>query len=347
MTRRLPPRVRAYAHVAAARLRRPGARPSLPRAAHLLITWRCNLRCAVCEAWGHEDSEELSARQWRAVWPQLRSLDIVKIIGGEPFLREDLPDVLDDVRRTIDPFIVQLVTNGTLTEAVVELARRHAWPGLHLRVSLDGMEATHDAARGRPGTFAQAMATLEGLARVRRHRRFHLGVNFILTDDSRRDMDPLVARCRELGADVVTGFAARPFLRHTHMATADVRAVNLGQPDAALRRMARRDHGARDGFNAAERWFLRAVNQAVFRKHARAGADLRFGCRELRDLIYLMPDGAVVTCGLDHEPLGHLTREPLSTLWYGREAERFRRRVDACPGCMQGAVEIMSRLYGG
>jgi MoaA/NifB/PqqE/SkfB family radical SAM enzyme len=319
----------------------------LPRAAHLLITWRCNLRCEVCEAWGHGASEELTAAQWAAVWPQLRSLDIVKIIGGEPFLRDDLAQLIGDIRHTIDPFIVQLVTNGTLTDTVVEFAERHAWPGLHLRVSLDGMEVTHDAARGRPGTFAQAMATLEGLSRVRRRRPFRLGVNFILTDDSRPDMDPLVARCRELGADVITGFAARPFLRHTHMATADVRAVNLGQPDEALERMTRRDHGARDGFNAVERWFLRVVNQAVFRKHARAGAELKFECRELRDLIYLMPDGAVVTCGLDHEPLGHLTREPLEALWYGHKAEQFRQRVETCPGCMQGAVEIMSRLYGG
>lgn len=346
-TRRLPPRLRAWAHVAQARLRRPGAPTPLPRAAHLVLTWRCNLRCDHCDVWNRPASEELDAARWERVFGQLRSLDILKIIGGEPFVRDDLGEVVEAARRQIDPFILQLVTNGTATDRILRFAERHAWPNLHLRISLDGLEATHDQARGCVGTFAQVMTTLEQLAALRRRRRFQLGVNFILNDRSQPDMDDLATTCRRLGVDLIPGFAVRPFLRHADLTREQASTVGLRDPDQAVRRLEQRDHGARAGFNLAERAFLWSSNQHIFRKQAQGGAALKFSCRELRDLTYLLPNADLITCGLRHEPAGNLEREPFEAVWRGARAEALRAEVDACSGCLQGAVEVMSRLYGG
>ena len=343
-----PPRARFYAHVARARLRRGDDPPPLPSATHLVITWRCNARCDGCGAWEREPAPELSAQQWRAVFAQLWFLDIVKIIGGEPFVRADLEQVVQAIRDEINPHVVQLVTNGLQTDRIVRFAEQCAWPNLHLRLSLDGLEQTHDASRGVPGIFSQVMATMEALSALRRRgKRFQLAVNFTVTDDSLLDMEQLIERCHDLGVDVVPGFKVKPFLHHTHVSPEKFSTIGMRAPAAALAKLDRRDLGARGGFSWLERLALRAVNAAVFRKHVQGGDALKFRCRELRNLMYLMPGGELVTCGLNHEPVGNLAEQPFEQLWRSQRADRFRQAVDSCPGCMQGAVEVLSKGYGG
>jgi len=281
------------------------------------------------------------------VLSQLRSLDIVKIIGGEPFQRDDLGEIVATIRQRIDPFVLQLVTNGTDTGRIVRFMERHAWPNLHLRLSLDGLEGAHDEARGAPGTFERVMTTMRELAALRETRPFQLGVNFILDDESFGDMTELARLCRRHDVDLIPGFAVRPFLRHSDLADEEVATVRLQRPQRALERLGQRDHGAVQGFSRAERLLLRAVNARVFRKQVQGGDALRFRCRELRSLMYLLPNGDLVTCGLNHEPIGNLARESFRTVWYRQETEPFRQRVDRCSGCMQGAVEILSKAYGG
>jgi len=343
----LGPRLRAYGNVLRARLPRPDYPPPRPRATHFLITWRCNLRCTACDAWERDNEGELTAEQWRTVFAQLRSLDIVKIIGGEPFLRTDLEQVVRVIREEVDPFVIQLVTNGTATDRIVQLAEREGWPGLHLRLSLNGLEETHDAARGKPGTFKQVMQTMEALSEVRRRVPFSLAVNFTLTDDSLADMDPLIQRCKALGVDVVAGFRVKPFLRHCNLSREKVELLGTGEPAKLLDRLEQGGYGARQSYNPLERLALAAINKLVYRKHVSGGEALRFRCRELRDLMYLNPYGDLITCGLRQEPVGNIYREGFETVWYSPKADAAREVVDSCPGCMQGAVEIMSKVYGG
>ncbi|MBM4154403.1 MAG: radical SAM protein [Lentisphaerae bacterium] len=344
MSARLPPRLRAYGHVLHARLA-PASAPRRPHAAHILITWRCNLRCGGCDAWQRPPGSELDAGGWARVFSRLPFLDIVKIIGGEPFAREDLPEIVVALRREIDPFVVQLVTNASLTDRILAFVDRHAWPGLHLRVSLDGLRETHDRSRGHAGAFDRAVETLRGLSRLRKTRRFQVGVNFTMTDDSVGEMPGLSELCRSLGVDVVPGFKVKPFLRDCDIRKERAQTINLVDRQRALDRLAEMRHGAASGFNPVERFFLRALNQVVFRKHAAGGNAVKFRCGELRDLMYLNPSGELMTCGLNQKPLGSLVERDFDDVWFSEPARAARRQVVDCPGCMQGAVEIMSKLY--
>jgi MoaA/NifB/PqqE/SkfB family radical SAM enzyme len=342
--RLVPPRLRAYGHVLGSHLPLPMAR--LPHATHLIVTWRCNLRCGGCSAWQRPLEDELTAAQWGTVFAQLPSLDVVKIIGGEPFARPDIADVVLAIRDAVNPLVLQLVTNGTLTDEIVAFAQAHAWPQLHLRVSLDGLGQTHDRARGVGGTFEQTMATLTALAALRQHRKFQLAVNFTVTDDSLPDMQALIDQCRALDVDVVPGFKVRPFLKHCNVANEDVSTIGVVDKERALNRLVEPQHGARNGFNKLEQRVLKLINRVVFGKHATGGSALKFHCQELRHLMYLNPYGELITCGLNHDALGNLLTDGFPTVWNSPRARAARQAVVECPGCMQGAVEIMSRLYG-
>lgn len=339
------PRLRAYEHVLKARLRNPDRTPPGPHAAHLLITWRCNLKCDGCTSWQKSASPELSAGEWRKVLAGLTSLDIVKIIGGEPFMRDDLDQVIAAIREELNPFIVQLVTNATMTDRVVAFVEKHAWPNLHMRVSLDGLGPTHDRSRGVPGTFDRVITTLQALGGVRKRKKFSLAVNFTLTDASLPEVEPLIELCRGMGVDIVPGFKVKPFQIHCDIFKAEMRTIGVKDSSLALRSLRNPGHGARSGFNAAERLCLKAINRLVFRKHAQGGKALKFPCRELRNLIYLNPAGELITCGLNQEAIGNMARDGFDAVWHSERSDAARAAVDRCPGCMQGAVEVMSRLY--
>ena len=344
---RLPPRLRSYGHVLRARLLPDGQRPPRPSATHLVLSWRCNVRCKGCGAWKREPTGELTVDQWRRVFAKLYFLDIVKIIGGEPFVYEEIDKLVLAIRDEINPHIVQLVTNGTHTDRVVDFVERHAWPSLHMRLSLDGLAESHDSARGVEGTFDKVMATMEALAAIRKRKRFQLAVNLTVTDSSLEDVDPLVQLCDRLGVDLVPGFKVKPFLHHAVVSPENMKTLDMDDPGRTLRRLHRGDLGARSGFNPVERLALRLINSLVFRKQVRGGESLKFACKELRNLMYLFPGGELVTCGLRHEPVGNLYEQSFDEVWYSPRAARARDEVDGCTGCMQGAVEIMSKLYGG
>ena len=122
-------------------------------AGHLIVTYRYNLKCAGCGSWKVKEHADLTAEEWRGVFRQLKSLDLVKILGGEPFVRKDIVEILEGVRDIVDPYILQLTTNGMLTRKTIEAIDAVAWPGLQLRISVDGTEKTHDKMRGVEGSW--------------------------------------------------------------------------------------------------------------------------------------------------------------------------------------------------
>ncbi|MBI2388813.1 MAG: radical SAM protein [Deltaproteobacteria bacterium] len=130
-------------------------------------TLRCNLRCAHCGSSCEAKSplDELSTEQILRVLDTIAedfdtSRIFVSITGGEPLLRKDLDEVVAHMTRI--GLRSCIVTNGTLLDEA--RARRLFDAGMRtVTVSVDGLEAEHDAVRGK-GTWPKALAAL-GAAR--------------------------------------------------------------------------------------------------------------------------------------------------------------------------------------
>lgn len=130
------------------------AHEQLPCSVLLEVTDRCNLRCPVCFAdagssRAPDPSPEtitgLLERAMAAVGPCNLQLS-----GGEPTLRDDLPDIVEIARRTGYSFI-QVNTNGVRLAADVDYARRLRSAGLSsVFLQFDGVDdETYRALRGR------------------------------------------------------------------------------------------------------------------------------------------------------------------------------------------------------
>ena len=161
------------------------------------LTRRCNLFCVHCYAEARGDGTgELTTAQGKALLDSLGryGVPVVLFSGGEPLLREDLPElVAHAAQRGIRPVIS---TNGTLLTKNLALALKKAGAS-YMGVSLDGTEGAHDRFRGKAGAFRQA---LEGLRQVR-EAGMRTGGRFTITRHNAPQVPDLFHLAKEEGID--------------------------------------------------------------------------------------------------------------------------------------------------
>lgn len=168
---------------------------------NLQVTYRCNFRCQICDFWKteHDAREELTVDDVRLIGRKLNRLGtlIVSLAGGEPLIREDLPDIIR-VLNEENHFPI-LITNGWFVDEA--MARRLLQAGLQeISVSVDYADPKkHDAQRGCEGSWERAVRALELLNHHRPDRRNRVHMISVLMDDNLDDVEPLIKLARDLG----------------------------------------------------------------------------------------------------------------------------------------------------
>ena len=125
-------------------------------------TLRCNLACVMCTTC--YDSPELTRDEVLDLVDQAATwgIKVFNPLGGEPFVRNDLEDILAHAAR--HDLFTTLTTNATLiTSARAQRIAEIPADKLHINISIDGLESVHDGVRG-SGTFHRA---LTGYRRLR------------------------------------------------------------------------------------------------------------------------------------------------------------------------------------
>ncbi|MEJ2538646.1 MAG: GTP 3',8-cyclase MoaA [Gemmatimonadota bacterium] len=135
------------------------------------VTDKCNLRCVYCMPlegldWLRRD-ELLSYEEIRTVVATMAPLGLrrVRITGGEPLVRRDLPELVRMVAETPGIEDVSLSTNAVLLAEHADALRD---AGLHrVNISLDSLRPERvDALARRPGSFPRIMAGFDAAERV-------------------------------------------------------------------------------------------------------------------------------------------------------------------------------------
>jgi MoaA/NifB/PqqE/SkfB family radical SAM enzyme len=338
---RLKSRLKAYKNIAGAVISNKFNKIRLPSVAHLNITWRCNSRCIRCNIWQREASAELSLQEWLKILPQLKSLDVIKITGGEPLLKEGLPHLVKGIQDIIQPYLLQLITNGLLPDKVKELVEYTQGRNLHIRVSLDGWGEVHNKLRGREDAFAKAMETLKNLIALKKLYPITVGINYNVVEETLADLPKVLSWCREEGINFIPGFPIKPFLEPSR----EPQKAQLIKDKENFRRNFLKIYKGEEGFNPLEAWILKNSTKDIFNSLLTENHNLTFRCLELKNLVYIMPDGAIVTCGCRQEPIANLKEEPLDKIWFSEKLQPWRKEVENCPGCLQLAIKIISRVY--
>lgn len=308
-------------------------RPAAPTRLVMDITRRCNLRCRMCSTWRTAAAHEITPDEVRRVLTQMPGLLWLDVTGGEPFLRRDAVDLFAAVLDATPALrVLHFQTNGWFRDravAVADLVRQRR-PELELiiTVSIDGPPATHDAVRGREGSFERALATFRTL-RARTDCATYVGTT--VTPFNADQVEALGALLRQ----ELPGFRAGEWhwnwlqISKHFFDNADLAALPALDSRDLVRRHLRRRGLPRNLVEIMELVFL--TNLEFYRRGEPSGVV----CQALRSAAFLSPEGTLYPCHVYDRPLGSVLTQPVGELWQSAPVLQARREIEAlaCGGC--------------
>jgi MoaA/NifB/PqqE/SkfB family radical SAM enzyme len=300
--------------------------------------FRCNSRCLTCNVY-ERPVDELSVEEWDRVFASLgRAARWFTFSGGEPFLRKDLPDLVEAAWRRCRPSVVNIPTNGTYPDRVLAGAERlTALFGkktqLVLNVSLDAVGERNDVIRGLKGDYALATETFRRLKALGRPN-LTVGLHTVVSRHNVAEFPAIADALMAMGPDQYIAEPAEERLELQTMGTGIT-----PQPDEADRalghletRLLRREDGGLPALTRA----IRLVYYRLARATIRRGEQV-VPCYAGIASVHLAANGDVWACCTRARSLGNLRENgyDFRTIWRGEEARRERRSIKArecaCP----------------
>lgn len=308
--------------------------PGKPEALSMEVTRRCIAKCVMCNIWRMPtDVPELAAGEWlrlldAPVFAELRELDVT---GGEPFLRDDLVELLLGIGRLKTTRLkklcsVAITTNGFLTDrimrdvAAVIAPLEEAGVSLVFACGLDAVGAVHDRIRRFHGGWDRLDATIRGLTLLR--ERFPSLVLGIKTTVTRYNIDGLDQVCRyadEHGLFTIVSPYILTANRYANLERQDDLALS---PD---------DLAKLHDFYATPRFRWSYYRDELLR--FLATGRMAKPCSAGFNYFFIRSTGELFSCPIIAMPLGNVLEAPFKELIRSKAAARFRRGIMAFPEC--------------
>jgi SynChlorMet cassette radical SAM/SPASM protein ScmE len=316
-----------------------------PKSVDIDITDRCNLRCKYCYFYTSpaDVKQDLPLEEWLLFFEELKRCAVTEVClaGGEPFIREDLPDLIRGIIRNRMRF--SLLSNGTLITD--EMAAFLASTGRcdYVQVSIDGsIPITHESFRGQ-GTFYQAV---EGIRTLQRNN-VPAAVRVTIHRKNVLDLDNIARLLlEEIGlASFSTNSAG--YLGLCQKNTEQVQ-LSTAERQLAMNTLLNLDrkYGGRISAQAGplaegKAWLEMEKARREGRASLPDGGRLT-GCGCPFSKISVRSDGVIVPCNmLSHIELGRINRDDLQDIWQNHpelwkiRERRFKPLADFefCRGC--------------
>lgn len=325
-----------------------------PRVIAYTTTWRCNAACDMCGIKNVDRNlkngeKELGVKDISRIFrdPLLKKLDLIRFTGGEPFLKEDFADIVDEIIKNTRTKIYYITTNGFYSRRIRDFVKRLApkTPNLVIQVSLDAIGELHDNIRKVPGLYDKVIETLEGLKGLKNRYSFTYGINQTVTPKTVRYLGEISALSRKFECD------HKPYLAY-EAHESDILEGERLSPRPALLSNPKKDV-VNSLYDRIEEHYKKEKKEkgvsftpenlwGLIEKSILLGSKNRIlkghefpnpACLAMFFYLRLLPDGTVMPCTLRPKPIGNLKNQTFTEVWNSRAARDMRHEIRNCKGC--------------
>lgn len=164
--------------------RRWGFPKKLPLNLTLSLTYRCNSRCKTCNIY-KKVSDELSLEEWQRIFASIkRNVFWATLSGGEPFLKNEIGEVVASFYDECLPSVINIPTNGILKDRIVNavngICTHCKRSRIIVNVSIDDIGEQNNAIRGVEGDYEKAIETFQALKSTN-HPNLSVGLHTVIS----------------------------------------------------------------------------------------------------------------------------------------------------------------------
>ncbi len=329
-------------------------------------TIRCNLRCKMCYQGATRSlrQEELGTEGILTMYGTLKGrVKEIKLVGGEPFMRSDIFDLISFWDGQAARIILQ--TNCTLLDEE-KVKKLKAFKNISdIATSLDGPADLHDMVRGVPGTFERLKKAI-GLIKTHLPEVPITVFCTLLLWDNLDQLEKLIDTCKELWLGTINVLFEQVYQPKDVEAAKRIFKDTLGWPE----------DGWRLNTQIRESLFPRNIDSKKLKK--RLAAIRRYGLRR-NCFVNFMPfnyyknldkylgetpvrpaspelqrgepfclkllsrelrvnqEGNVIWCDIIEKPFGNLLKQSPDQIWLSEDYQKFREYLfkNSLPICLR------------
>ncbi|MBN1566580.1 MAG: radical SAM protein [Acidobacteria bacterium] len=303
----------------------------LPFNITLSVTFRCPSRCLTCNVTSRK-VRELTPEEYRKIFHGLgKNAYWVTISGGEPFLRPDLPEIIDAIVEESSPGIINIPTSGTthahIFKFLPQILAKTKGSQLTLNFSLDEIGERHDQIRRTPKNWEKTLESLRFAHSLRSdYPHLTVGIHTVISIYNIERLPVIYEELQKLAPDsYITEIAEeREELRTLGTGI----TPGLDQYSEALnfimgRIRARRHRGFASVIQQLRLEYYELVKRTLKEKRQ------VIPCYAGRASCHIAADGVVWGCCVRAEPLGSLRDVgfDFEEIWENETTRKFRRSV--------------------
>jgi len=281
----------------------------------LIVTYRCNAKCYMCNTWQHPSKKEDEFSP-ELVVKLPGGLDFINITGGEPFIRSDIESIVETALTKTKRLVIS--SNGYFVDRIVKLFERFG-NRVGIRISLEGLPAANDELRGIKNGFDHGLRALTTLHSMGIN---DIGFGMTVSDRNADDMIELYRLANAMGLEFATATTHNSFYFHvTDNAYEDTEKVAGTFEEIAVVLLKS---------NRPKNWFRAYYNMGLARKVR--GKPRALPCEVGTDMFFVDPFGNVLPCNGSDQPMvmGNLHEQDFDTIWNSPRAEEVRELVKSC-----------------
>lgn len=285
-----------------------------PKEICIILTYRCNAKCNMCNVWHHptKASEEITVQDVEKLPSGLR---FINITGGEPFIRQDITEIIEVVRQKTKRIVIS--NNGFFTDRIIELCKRY--PDLGIRISIEGLQKTNDAIRGIPDGFDRGLRTLLTL---RRMGIKDIGFGMTVQDMNCKDLIPLYDLSNALGYEFATATLHNSHYFHKLDNRIEDKEMVCNEFSKLITELLKS--------RSIKKWFRAYLNYGLM--NYIYGGKRFLKCEMGSEACFIDPSGDVLPCnGMDIKmPMGNIREQTFDEIWNSKQADEVRKAVGTC-----------------
>lgn len=288
-----------------------------PTDASIILTYRCPMRCQMCNIWKNptNKSEEIKASDIRSL-PQLK---FINLTGGEPFIREDLGDIVEECYKHTPRIVIS--TSGWFEDRVIELAKR--FPYIGIRISIEGLSEKNDELRGHEGGFDKGLRTL---LKLKEMGLKDIGFGCTVSNHNSKDMLALYQLSKSMGMEFATAAFHNSYYFHKDDNVITNKTEVCDDFKQLIEWQLKEKH--------PKSWFRAWFNMGLI--NYIEGKRRMLPCEAGSANFFIDPWGEVYPCnGLESkywkESMGNIHDKPFNDIWQSEQAQHVRDMVRRCP----------------